>query len=182
MELESGGGYIVAWYNHSHGTREWGWHNIITPRNRHCMGWIHRGTIFTPMELDIWWESTPAIINDRSVIYCLDWEGGENIVRGWGWGMGVGVGWGLSWRYRKFVTIFSPRGQHTDISCFPNMNVIGLHWWSISIGSGNGLVPPGNKPLPEPIECWHRSLSLYGATRSEWVNWCYYISFTRYAS
>ena len=25
MELESGGGYIVALYNHSHGTREWGW-------------------------------------------------------------------------------------------------------------------------------------------------------------
>ena len=24
-------------------------------------------------------------------------------------------------------------------------------WWSINIGSGNGLVPSGNKPLPEPV-------------------------------
>ena len=34
---------------------------------------------------------------------------------------------------------------------WPNMNVTGLHWWSLNIGSGNGLVPSGNKPLPEPI-------------------------------
>ena len=27
----------------------------------------------------------------------------------------------------------------------------GLHWWSVNIGSGNGLVPSGNKPLPEPM-------------------------------
>ena len=33
----------------------------------------------------------------------------------------------------------------------PNMNVTGLHWWSVNIGSGNGLVPSGNKPLPEPV-------------------------------
>ena len=26
---------------------------------------------------------------------------------------------------------------------YPNMNVTGLHWWSVNIGSGNGLVPPG---------------------------------------
>ena len=32
-----------------------------------------------------------------------------------------------------------------------NMNVTGLHWWSVNIGSGNGLVKSGNKPLPEPI-------------------------------
>ena len=24
------------------------------------------------------------------------------------------------------------------------------HWWSVSIGSGNALVPSGHKPLPEP--------------------------------
>ena len=32
-----------------------------------------------------------------------------------------------------------------------NMNVTGLQWWSVTIGSGNGLVPSGNKPLPEPM-------------------------------
>ena len=42
-----------------------------------------------------------------------------------------------------------------------NMNVTGLHWPSFNIGSGNGLVPSGNKPLPEPmlamtqISCCH---------------------------
>ena len=33
----------------------------------------------------------------------------------------------------------------------PNMNVTGLHWWSVNIGSGSGLVPSGNKPLPESM-------------------------------
>ena len=33
----------------------------------------------------------------------------------------------------------------------PSMNVTGLNWWSVNIGSGNGLVPSGNKPLPEPM-------------------------------
>ena len=31
------------------------------------------------------------------------------------------------------------------------MNVTGLHWWPVNIGSGNGLLPSGNKPLPEPM-------------------------------
>ena len=33
----------------------------------------------------------------------------------------------------------------------PSMNVTGLNWCSVNIGSGNGLVPSGNKPLPEPM-------------------------------
>ena len=31
------------------------------------------------------------------------------------------------------------------------MIVTGPRWWLVNIGSGNGLVPPGNNPLPEPI-------------------------------
>ena len=31
------------------------------------------------------------------------------------------------------------------------MNVTGLHWWSVNIGSDNGLVPSDNKPLPEQM-------------------------------
>ena len=30
-------------------------------------------------------------------------------------------------------------------------NVTRSHWWVVSIGSGNGLLPLGNKPLPEPM-------------------------------
>ena len=60
--------------------------------------------------------------------------------------------------------------RHLLWNC-PDMNITGLHWWSVNIGSGNGLVPSGNKPLPEPmLNCWPRSLSPYGVTRPEWVN------------
>ena len=31
------------------------------------------------------------------------------------------------------------------------MNVTGPYWWYVNIGSGNGLVPSGNKPLPVVI-------------------------------
>ena len=31
------------------------------------------------------------------------------------------------------------------------MNVTGPYWWLVNIGAGNGLVPSGNKPLPEPM-------------------------------
>ena len=31
------------------------------------------------------------------------------------------------------------------------MNVMGPHWRWVSIGLGNGLVPSGMKPLPEPM-------------------------------
>ena len=30
------------------------------------------------------------------------------------------------------------------------MNAPGPYWWSVNIGSGNGLVPSGSKPLPDP--------------------------------
>ena len=38
------------------------------------------------------------------------------------------------------------------------MNVTKLCWWLVSIGSGNGLVLLGTKPVPEPVltkVCWH---------------------------
>ena len=40
--------------------------------------------------------------------------------------------------------------RHLLWNC-PHMIVTGLHWWSVNIGSVNGLVPSGNKPLPEPM-------------------------------
>ena len=47
------------------------------------------------------------------------------------------------------------------------MNVTGLHWWSVNIGLGNGLVPSGNNPLPEPMltqnSCCHM------ASLGQWV-------------
>ena len=33
----------------------------------------------------------------------------------------------------------------------PQTNVTEPYWWLVNIGSGNGLVQSGNKPLPEPM-------------------------------
>ena len=52
-----------------------------------------------------------------------------------------------------------------------NMNVTALHWWSVNIGSGNGLLP-----WPEPMLKKKRKkkcLLPYGFTRPEWVVWCW---------
>ena len=55
------------------------------------------------------------------------------------------------WFRHNFQTAFSDWWlRHLLWNC-PNMNVTGLCWWSVNIGSGNGLVPSGNKPLPEPM-------------------------------
>ena len=37
----------------------------------------------------------------------------------------------------------------------PQMNVTGSYWWCVNFGSGYGLVPLGNKPLPEPLLADH---------------------------
>ena len=42
------------------------------------------------------------------------------------------------------------------------MSATGPYWWYVNIGSGNGLVPLGNKLLPKPmlaqfyVALWHR--------------------------
>ena len=36
-----------------------------------------------------------------------------------------------------------------------------LYWLQVSIGSGKGLVPSGNKPLPEPmLTAWNNCFTL----------------------
>ena len=58
----------------------------------------------------------------------------------------------FEWNSRhNFQTDFSDWWLRRLLLNCPNMNVIGLCWWSVNIGSGNGLVPSGNKPLPEPM-------------------------------
>ena len=50
----------------------------------------------------------------------------------------------------KFIRQNSNFQGHLLCSCSP-INVIILHWRLVNIGSGNGLVPLGNKPLPDPM-------------------------------
>ena len=60
-----------------------------------------------------------------------------------------------------------------SLSSWSQVNATKPHWWPVNIGSGNGLVPSGTKPLPEPMltktydtKCCHQTsilsyLSLY---------------------
>ena len=58
----------------------------------------------------------------------------------------------FEWNFRHNIqTDFSVWWLQDFLWNCPNMIVTGLHWWSVNIGSGNGLVPSGNKPLPEPM-------------------------------
>ena len=45
------------------------------------------------------------------------------------------------------------------------MNSTGPYCWKVNIGSGNGLVPSGNKPLPEPM-----LTQFLVALWTQWVN------------
>ena len=46
------------------------------------------------------------------------------------------------------------------------MIAMGPYWWLISSGSGNGLVPSGNKSLPEPI-----STQFHATIWHHWPQW-----------
>ena len=56
--------------------------------------------------------------------------------------------------------------RHPLWNC-PNMKVTGLHWLSVNIGSGDGLVPSTSHYLSQ---CWPSSLSPYCVTRPQCVN------------
>ena len=39
----------------------------------------------------------------------------------------------------------------SPVKGFSQLNTTEPYWWQVNIGSGNGLVPSGNKPLPAPM-------------------------------
>ena len=53
----------------------------------------------------------------------------------------------------------------------PQTNLTGTseYWWEVNIGSGDGLMPSGNKPSPEN-QCQTRSLSPCGFTTPQGLN------------
>ena len=67
----------------------------------------------------------------------------------------------------KFQTHFNDKYLKYFLWIFYQVNATTPHWSLVNSGSGNGLVPSGNKPLPEP--CWPRSLSPYDVTSPQWV-------------
>ena len=48
------------------------------------------------------------------------------------------------------------------------MNTTGPYWWQVNIGPCNGLVPPSNKPQPQPVLI--QIYSPHGIARPQWVN------------
>ena len=85
-------------------------------------------------------------------IYCLDWSGEKQ--------MNVSVcPWLTHWPLGDLRQIYRSNFQanfgdwwlkYLLWNC-PHMDATGPYWWWVNIGSGNGLVPSGNKPLPEPM-------------------------------
>ena len=64
----------------------------------------------------------------------------------------IGPWWNwLQSQISKFQTHFNNKYHKCFLwNCF-QVNATTPHWSSVNIGSGNGLVPSGNKPLPEPM-------------------------------
>ena len=66
----------------------------------------------------------------------------------------------------NFQSNFSNRWPRYFLWNCPQIIFTGPHWWWVKIDSGNGLVPSGNKPLPELM------LTRYyiaGLSRLQWV-------------
>ena len=55
----------------------------------------------------------------------------------------------------KYAVVFSNICNEWHLEKFlgkcPHLNANRRYWWEVNIGSGNGLVPSGTKPLPEPM-------------------------------
>ena len=66
-------------------------------------------------------------------------------------------------RYRAHYVVTVMASKH----CI-GITARGFRWWKVNIGSGNDLVPSGNKPLPEP-RLSKISDALWLAIR-QWVN------------
>ena len=71
---------------------------------------------------------------------------------------------------------FSPQTHLTELvlNCF-QMKTREYLWWLFSIGLGNGLVPSGNKTLPEPMLAQiyvydYTSKIVTASPRDQWVN------------
>ena len=51
----------------------------------------------------------------------------------------------------SFETYINDRYLKHFLGICLQVNASGPQWWYISIGSGNGLIPSGNKPFTEPM-------------------------------
>ena len=69
----------------------------------------------------------------------------------------------FEWNFRHVIFKQISVTDGWGISCGTVLICAGLHWWSVYIGSDNGLMPSSNKPLPEPM-----------LTQISVTIWCHY--------
>ena len=59
----------------------------------------------------------------------------------------------FEWKFRyvifKQILLIDGWGIYCEIALV--WMSLGFHWWAVNNGSDNGLVPSGNKSLPEPM-------------------------------
>ena len=119
------------------------------------------GIFFPWFDSTWWWSVTEKDQRHRIIFYVvymiLQMQYGEYVSHDYNGNNGK-FEWNFGQNY-NFQTDFSDWWlRHLLWNC-PNMNVTGLHWWSVNIGSGNGLVQSGNKPSPGPIYFDHNELN-----------------------
>ena len=66
----------------------------------------------------------------------------------------------------KYISVIDNYNINADnaLSCVQ----MGSYYWWVDTGLDNGLVPPGNKPLPDPM--FTQSYKIIWYTRPQWVN------------
>ena len=103
----------------------------------------------------ITWEITNAGLPTSMELWGSLWD-----LNHWPWGI-----W-LKFQISNFLKINSVIDGWCISWYCPHVIITGPHWWLVNIGSGNGLVPSGNKPLPEPmltqiyVAKWHHQASM----------------------
>ena len=73
----------------------------------------------------------------------------------------------LSWQVESWPGWVEFCIEHIRDICFWT-STPEIYWWQVNFASGNGLVPSGNKPLPEP-KLTQIYVVIYCDTRPQWV-------------
>ena len=106
------------------------------------------GSHFLLLCLVIVWARSLGVLNVGNL-----WDVFSHCVRSCLWCFKLIGPWGiwLQSQISKFQTHFKDKHlKYFMLNCY-QLNAATPHWSLINIGSGNGLVPSGNKPLPDPI-------------------------------
>ena len=119
-----------------------------------------------------WWSALfkifVSLLRETELLskYVNSWCFRNTIKRHFSWPSMVWIAWGKHWYAclthwtlgdlkailgKQFSNYFSDWWLRYLLWNCSQMNITEPHWWWINIGSDNGLVPSGNKPIHEPM-------------------------------